>query len=239
MVFATAQCREAIKHQREETALRKVSIVVVTRNRPASARHAVASILACDHEEFELVVVDQGDIPLKLPAAPKLRLLRSGPGLCRGRNRGISSACSDLIGCTDDDCVVPREWVSQVAEALEPNRVGVVFGNVCAGDAGSGVIPAHINNEARSVRSPWQRNRIEGMGACMALRRSVWADLGGFDESLGAGSFLKAGDETDFAIRSFCVGLTIFPMITLVQLQDYPVIGGLRGYFLTTTFERD
>jgi GT2 family glycosyltransferase len=208
--------------QREETALGKVSIVVVTRNRPASARQAVASILACDHEEFELVVVDQGDIPLELPVDPKLRLLRSGPGLCRGRNRGISSACSDLIGCTDDDCLVPREWVSRVAEALESDRVGLVFGNACAGDPGEGVIPAHLNNEARHARSPWQRNRIEGMGACMALRRSVWAELGGFDESLGAGSFLKAGDETDFAIRALIAGWEVRtdPRLELVHLGE-------------------
>ena len=197
-----------------------VSIVVVTRNRPVMARQAVMSILECDHLQFEVVVVDQSDTPLELPDNPKLRLLRGGLGLCRGRNLGISAARFDRIGCTDDDCVVPREWVSRVCEALEPDRVGLVFGNVRAGEAGDGLIPAHINQQASSARSPWQRNRIEGMGACMALRRSAWAELGGFDEYLGAGAPLPAGDETDFAIRALVAGWEVRtdPQLGLIHL---------------------
>ncbi len=201
---------------------KEVSVVIVTRNRPVLAIQAVASILACDHENFEVVVVDQGDVPLELSADPRLRLLRSEPGLCRGRNQGISSARFDRIGCTDDDCVAPRDWVTRIAEVLEPDRAGLVFGNVCAGEAGDGLIPAHINQQASSARTPWQRNRIEGMGACMALRRSAWVELGGFDEYLGTGAPLPAGDETDFAIRALVAGWEVRtdPRLELVHLGE-------------------
>ena len=186
-----------------------------------------------------MVVVDQGDVPLELPDNPKLRVLRSGPGLCRGRNLGILNARFERIGCTDDDCLVPREWVGRVAEVLESDRVGLVFGNVRAGDGGEGLIPAHINCEARSACSPWQRNRIEGMGACMALRRSAWADVGGFDESLGEITASHAGDETDFAIRALIAGWEVrtTPQLELVHLgarQRHELTGLTTSYWCGT-----
>jgi len=199
---------------------KEVSVVLVTRDRPALAAKAIASILACEGVVYEVVVVDQGETPVDFPACPRVRFVRSAPGLSRGRNVGVAECRYELIGCTDDDCLVSQDWVEQVSLALQDPTIGMVFGNVSPGQGYGDAIPAHINQQARTASSVWQRNRIEGMGACMALRRSVWSDTGGFDECLGAGAHMQSGEETDFAIRvlqrGFRVGIE--PRLEVVHL---------------------
>jgi hypothetical protein len=62
------------------------------------------------------------------------------------------------------------------------------------------------------------KSSIEGFGANMAIRRTTWLALGGFDESMGAGSHFCAGEDTDFAIRALICGHKVhespWPVVT-------------------------
>lgn len=44
----------------------------------------------------------------------------------------------------------------------------------------------------------------------MAFRRSVWEQVGGFDEMLGAGSRFKAAEDMDFAVRALQNGFPVY-----------------------------
>jgi glycosyltransferase involved in cell wall biosynthesis len=45
-----------------------VSVIICTRNRPASFRRALASVLAQDVDDYEIVVVDGSWSPVDVPA---------------------------------------------------------------------------------------------------------------------------------------------------------------------------
>ena len=144
----------------------------------------------------------------------RVRYFKAGAGgVAVSRNTGVRHAGGVLVALTDDDCTVPRAWLSDFVDAFQTDsRIAMVFGNVLAGPHQSelGFVQAYVRNQPFVARGIRDRHRVEGIGACMALRRSVWEELGGFDEMLGAGGAFKSAEETDFAVRVLLAGYRIY-----------------------------
>jgi glycosyltransferase involved in cell wall biosynthesis len=194
----------------------RATVVVPTRNRADRVVGAVRALLASATDGFEIVVVDQSEDDAtraalaKLGAGDDVRYERSaGPGSAAARNIGIGTARAEIVGLTDDDCEVSTDWIAELIGAFAlDSRIGVVFGDVVAAphDPAAGFIPAHIRQGASLACSPWERHRVDGMAACMGVRRSVWESLGGFDAMLGSGAPLRSGAEGDLALRALAAG---------------------------------
>ena len=200
--------------------MNEITAVVSTRNRGAAIVETVESILENDHVSFKLIVVDQSDDNATRDALaqfldrPQFVYRRSATrGLSAGRNEGIAYGQTEIVALTDDDCFVPREWLRSLQQAVaSDSRIGVVFGTVLAGehDRTRGFIPAYSCSQPCVVTTIREKHRIEGIGACMAIRRSVWSALHGFDDSLGAGARFKSGEDLDFAIRALLAGYRLY-----------------------------
>jgi GT2 family glycosyltransferase len=114
---------------------------------------------------------------------------------------------------TDDDCEVTSGWLRGMAAAFQlDERIGVVFGNALAGDHDrtAGFIPAFRCTEPLMAWGVENKHRIEGIGACMGIRRSLWVALGGFDCQLGAGAPFISAEDLDFAVRCLQAGCPLF-----------------------------
>lgn len=197
----------------------RMSAVVCTRNRGPMVLDAVRSILANDHPDFELIVVDQSSDDLTrhalsvFSANPRLRYIRSPErGLSNARNLGISLANSKKVAMTDDDCTVPADWLTRMERALDPSAsVVIVIGNVFAApyDRSKGFIPNYTQSASFLATSVRHKHRIEGMAACMGISADACAKLHGFDPSLGSGSRFQSADETDMIIRALMAGYRV------------------------------
>lgn len=186
-----------------------VSVVICTLDRPAGALAAVRSVLR-DDPATDVVVVDQSASAdtreLLAREAGRARVIRSARrGLSAARNLGVGSCAGGIIAFTDDDCEVMPGWLDGFRRAFAgDDRIALVFGNVVAPayDREAGFVPAYRVPGFHVADALGEKARIEGMGACMAVRRSAWEAFNGFDELLGSGARFRAGEDTDFAVRA-------------------------------------
>ena len=196
-----------------------LSVVISTRDRPDQAKAAAKSVLEQLPKDCELIIVDQSANEDTATALSSYKLdgrfnyIRSCRcGVSAGRNEGIRRAGSKWIFITDDDCELCPNTLTAVLEALWANpNVGIVFGNVFAGpyDPSAGIIPTYFRKRQFLARSISDKMDVEGLSACMVIRKRVWEDLNGFDELLGVGAPLKSGAETDFTMRCLLAGYCV------------------------------
>ena len=197
----------------------RVSAVVCTRNRAVALQRGLASFLGLklNGAVFELVVVDNGSadetasviIGFAAQAPFPVRLvIEPEPGLSRARNRGLRHAAGDLILMTDDDCYVEPEWVQAALARFESGLRQIVGGRLELFN------PAHLRvtfKTSTSGETLAEPGKIFGFlhGANMAFGRPVVEEIGPFDVRFGAGTALRAAEDTEFVYRGLKAGIPI------------------------------
>lgn len=102
-----------------------VTVVLPTRNRPREVRRAVRSVLGQTHEDWRLIVVDDGSA---LPVTPgmlgvtdtRITVMRNDParGVALARNAAIARADTPWVAFLDDDDLwAPDKLARQLADA--------------------------------------------------------------------------------------------------------------------------
>ena len=135
-----------------------------------------------------------------------------------GRTTWPSSlANSPLVAITDDDCLVPADWLSQIEAVFRQHeQVAVVYCNVLPGphDSSQGFIPDYKQDEDRMVKTIWGKVKARGIGAGMAVRREPIISLGGFDENKGPGARFPSAGDRDLAIRALLKGWWVYETVS-------------------------
>ena len=182
----------------------RVSVVVRSYNRLAALAELLAALLDQDHDDFEIVVVEQSTVRppeaeariAALAADPRVRIVRSpplgGPG---ARNAGVRAARGDLlVFIDDDDLPASRDWLRRhEANFTDPRCLGVT-GRFVVEDGK----PQPYGDMAKARRQlltfnalKWQRvyartdekKRVESlMGGNVAIPRATLARFGLWDE---------------------------------------------------------
>jgi GT2 family glycosyltransferase len=125
--------------------------------------------------------------------------------LSRARNAGVAATTAPFVAFTDDDCRVAEGWTAAVETAFADARVGFVTGSVVPSeDVG---VPMAAGGP---VRTRFTRPDVDpegcGAGANMSFRRDALTAIGGFDEMLGTGAPLRAGEDLDIFWRLLRAG---------------------------------
>jgi len=194
-----------------------VSVVICTRNREDKIGQAVNSVLASNYSSFDVTVIDQSTSDatgavLRPIAAGDERLRYhhvEQAGLSRAYNTGIAASSGEVLAFTDDDCIVPPDWITNIVSAFaaEPDS-DLLYGQVIplAGlDDNQGWSPKLEIHEPRRL-SRGDGWHIFGMGANFAARRRLFVEVGPFDVVLGGGGPLRSSQDFDLAYRTFHAG---------------------------------
>jgi glycosyltransferase involved in cell wall biosynthesis len=97
-----------------------ISVIIPTRNRPASLRRLLRSLDSQTLRVLETLIVDASDgnsgenLPAEFPAL-RIRLFRSPPSVCRQRNIGVAAARGTFLQFADDDVEFPPGYLAALA----------------------------------------------------------------------------------------------------------------------------
>ncbi|MFF9475794.1 glycosyltransferase [Streptomyces roseolus] len=197
----------------------RASVVVATRERPGSLARALDSLLAQDHPDHELIVVDNAprtsatrDL-VREKYAGRVRYVREDrPGLAAAHNAGVAAADGEVLAFTDDDVIADPHWLTALATpfAADPG-LGCATGLILPARL---TTPAQILLESHGgfakgfaprlydpARPPADEPLFPftagsfGSGANMAFRASALRRAGGFDPATGTGTAARGGDD--------------------------------------------
>jgi glycosyltransferase involved in cell wall biosynthesis len=208
-----------------------ISVVVCTRDHPEALRSALESLTCVDYPTFEVIVVDNNPRSgLTPPAVDALaaagipvRVVDAfGQGLSIARNVGINDARHEIVAFIDDDVVVDRLWLKNLAYGFaQGEAVACVCGMAATAElvtpaqsyfdrrvGWASCRPAVYDLAAPPDDEPLFPLRVAafGTGANFAIRKDVVRGLGGFDEGLGIGSPAGGGEDVDIFLRVLLAG---------------------------------
>jgi glycosyltransferase involved in cell wall biosynthesis len=168
-----------------------VSVIIPTRDRPELAARAVRSALAQTYANQEIVVVDDGSaVPLDLPGDvvedPRVRTVRldSTTGAGGARNAGVQASTGTLLAfLDDDDRWRPRKIERQVQTlaGCDESTAAVETGYELWD--GSRLMERYVPQPDRDLRKELLVQPLM-QPSTVLLRRSAFAQLGGFDSAL-------------------------------------------------------
>jgi GT2 family glycosyltransferase len=209
----------------------RTTVVVASRERAGQLARALDSLLAQDHPDFHVVVVDNA------PVTTATRDLVEGgyggrvayvpepvPGLAAAHNRGVEVADEDgIVAFTDDDVIADPHWLTALTSpfATDPG-LGCVTGLILPARL---TTPAQILLESHGGFAKGFRPRVYdpaqppadeplfpftagsfGSGANMAFRVGALRAVGGFDPATGTGTPAKGGDDLYAFVRILAGG---------------------------------
>jgi GT2 family glycosyltransferase len=181
----------------------RLSVVVATFNRPASAARLLRQLAAqtLPPDQYEVVIVDDGSAePVstwlsRVEAPCRVKSVRQdNAGAAAARHRGVLEARGEILVVTDDDMEVPAEFLAaHLARHVQGSR-RVVVGRIRS--------PATLSERPLFERfhadrlDRWSARPLRADSVCtgnVSLRRADYLQVGGFDVSLARAEDIDLG----------------------------------------------
>lgn len=204
------------------SALPFVSIIVLNYNGKGFLERCLSSLLQINYpsECYEVILVDNGStdgsvnfVERNYPNV-KVLALPINYGFTTGNNKGAKSAKGDIFVFLNNDTFVDKNWLHELIWVMAHEKIDICGSKVVFMRQPNAVQYAggylHLIGGAIFVPfhkgEPRQRYYLVSSicGASFAIRRSVFEDLGGFDDD-----FFMYADEGDLCLRALIYGYRI------------------------------
>ena len=204
-----------------------VTVVIPTRHNRALMAACLRDLARTDYPTFDVVVVDNGErtddkeqwYDREFPSLDlNVSWWAESFNYSAVNNAGAAIARGDVLVFLNDDTEMPDpEWMREMVRwALRPD-IGVVGAQLIGADGeiqhGGVILGMHgfadhlfqgMPHDAPSLVGPtsWYRNVLANTGACIAMRRVLFEELGGFDER-----FVMCGSDVVLGLDAALRGL--------------------------------
>jgi glycosyltransferase involved in cell wall biosynthesis len=174
-----------------------VSFIVPTKNSARTIAACVRSLRQQHHADVEVILVDNHSTDRTVELASEFvdRTIIAGPERCAQRNIGAANATGDVVVFIDSDMV------------LEPTIAGQAAALISCGELDALVLPEQAFGENFFARCRGLEKRLylgdSTVEAARAFRRTLFEQVGGWDESLTAGEDWDLSDRMRVAGARF------------------------------------
>lgn len=182
-----------------------VSVVVPTYNRGRSIEKCLEALLQQSHANIEIIISDDNSsdetvaiVTTFMRSDPRVKLVRSSinTGPAGARNRAIKKAGGNFVFFTDDDVVVPPDWISTGLRVFEDTN--------CVGVEGQIIYVSNTYRPRYSDRVVGNSSGSNFMMANMAYKREVLFQAGLLNESF------RVMEDRDLALHVMKCGRIVF-----------------------------
>ncbi|HEY9584320.1 MAG TPA: glycosyltransferase family 2 protein [Candidatus Paceibacterota bacterium] len=164
----------------------KISVVIPTCDRPIEfLKESALSALNQTAKPFEIIIVNNGKSPIKLPddIARSVKIINAAPyiGASAARNFGADKALGDFIAFLDDDDLWSDRYLENVTKALEEGAQCVI--SRLDKKIGDKIIPFKNIDGNLTIKNLLLYN--PGInGSNIVLSKKIFFEIGGFDQKL-------------------------------------------------------
>ena len=209
-----------------------ISVIVPVRDDPEGIREVLGYLAkqTIPQERFEIVVGDDGSEPELVPgvetAIGPARVVSGPPkNSYSARNRAAGAARGSIFAFCDSDCSPDPDWLENGLSALR--RTDLVAGEVTFSPPSRPTVWSLLTMD---MFLDQERNVVSSCAvtANLFVRRSLFEELGGFDESL------PSGGDYEFTRRAVSRGASLAH--APAAIVRHPTIDGSTGFLRKVWF---
>ena len=165
-----------------------ISVVIPVFNGGTSFRRCLESLKSSKVQPDEVIVVSDGDTDGSWRVAESFGLqvirLQSSRGPAHARNVGAEAAKSDVLFFVDADVTLKPETLSRVKRQFQQHsNLAALIGSYDDEPGASNFLSQYKNLFHHHTHQVSSEIASTFWGACGAIRRSIFSQVGGFDES--------------------------------------------------------
>lgn len=195
----------------------------------------LTSLKKADPPPEEIIVVTDGHVELSawtdLKSAVRLLELPLSGGPARARNLGAHSAKGDILFFVDSDVTVPEDAVTWIVRVFQQDReLAALFGSYDDAPSETNFLSQYKNLLHHYVHQKGREEAFTFWGACGAIRRDVFLELGGFDESYKRPSIEDI--ELGYRLKRAGYRIRLLKSLQVKHLKHWDFISLLKSDFL-------
>jgi len=171
----------------------RVSVIIPVFNSAAFVAEAIESVFAQTYHDYEIIVADDGSSDNSLDVLKQFEdrvtiLPLPHRGVCATRNEAVRHSHGEFIALLDaDDIWEPRKLELQVAYLDQHPEYALVYAystNFTGSNEGNVALVKKLDFEGDIFKDIFLKNSFAN--STIVMRRSVFDEMGGYDESLTA-----------------------------------------------------
>lgn len=216
-----------------------ISVIIPNRNGAATIGKCLAAALASRHDNFEVIVVDDGseDDSVEVIKGFPCRLIRLAQhgGAAKARNTGARHSRGEVLFFTDADCLLPPDSLAIASETLA--RAGPT--NSVAGGTYTALphdrrffsIFQSVFIHYCETRNPQRPDYLATHA--LAIPARIFSQSGGFHEE-----FLPILEDVEFShrLRRMGYSLVMNPALQVQHIFDYSLARSLSNAVIKTKY---